>query len=312
MTDKICEENFICDTFIEGDIEDIYVVVLDDSETLPEQIEDFINTELKWKVIISQNREDAVRHCLNKKAVFYILDINLGRGREKEGIDTAEEIRSVDKDVFISILSALESEKKMCEKIKVNYFRKKSGELREDVCNIAVEMLRFQKKLLNDILENCFRSDVEINKMKAEKIFGKIQEIDQKLEDIQKLERGYLLDNRQDNLKYNPELFRRIDEDKNIQAYESHKQDPKWRKEYQNQYVAFADGKLLKDFVDDNLEVLLNQLRNSEHKGKSIFYKKVPKNNIVDTQGSDKFIEEEEFYELPMSLYDFYPSEDEV
>ena len=84
------------------------------------------------------------------------------------------------------------------------------------------------------------------------------------------------------------------------------------REKYQNKYVAFADGKWLKDFVDDNSEVLLNQLRNSEHKGKSIFYKKVPKNNIADIQGSDKFIEGEKCYELPMSFYDFYPSEDEI
>ena len=71
----------------------------------------------------------------------------------------------------------------------------------------------------------------------------------------------------------------------------------------------------------EDLEAFLDKLRKSEHNGKSIFYKKVPENNIVDTQRSDKFIEEEEFsdkfieeeefYELPISFYDLYVSEDE-
>ena len=115
------------------------------------------------------------------------------------------------------------------------------------------------------------------------------------------------------NPKLDPKLLP-IEEDKNIREYESHKQDPKWREwreKYQDLYVAFADGEWLEDFVAESSENLLHQLRDSEHKGKSIFYKKLPKNNMVDTQGSDKFVEEEEFYELPISFYDLYVSEDE-
>jgi hypothetical protein len=152
---------------------------------------------------------------------------------------------------------------------------------------------------------------------KMQEVSNKIQEVDNKLEDIQRLKAtfespstNHLLPNK---LELEPKLLP-IEEDRNIQEYESCKQKSEWREKYQDQYVAFADGQQIEDVsLDDSkeLETFLDKLRNSEHNGKSIFYKKVPKNNIVDTQESDKFIEEEEFYELPISFYDLYVSEDE-
>jgi DNA-binding NarL/FixJ family response regulator len=315
MTNTICKENFICDRLINNIPT---VVILEDMYLIRNEIQQFIKDELGWEVIIAENRSEAVKICEAQKAEFYIFDIKLGNEKDKsqEGIDTAEEIKGIDKNVFVSIFSGVpnsESYQKMAKRIGVNYFEEKGNIVQEGVSRIAVEMLRFQKNFLNGILEKYFSPDTKINdeiKVKMTKIFSKIQEVDQKLEDIQKLEVKFKSPSKNHPLLDNPTLDS-SEEDKNIQTYESYKQDPEWQEKYQNKYVAFADGKWLKEFVDNNSEVLLNQLRNSEHKGKSIFYKKVPKNNIVDTQESDKFIEEEEFYELPISFYDFYVSEDE-
>jgi hypothetical protein len=203
----------------------------------------------------------------------------------------------------------------MAKRIGVNYFEEKSNVLQEGVARIAVEMLRFQKNLLDGTFQKYLHSSAYLGNDEILKMVNKIKEVKKKLEDIQKLERIYQFDSTNhpifEKRTFDPQVLP-IEEDENIREYEFRKQDPKWQEEYQNKYVAFADGKWLKDFVTDNSEVLLSQLRNSEHKGKSIFYKKVPKNNIVGTQGSDKFIEEEEFYELPMSFYDLYSSEDEI
>jgi DNA-binding NarL/FixJ family response regulator len=320
MANTISPQNLICDRLINNIPT---VVILEDMCLIRYEIQQFIKDELGWEVIIAENRGQAVNICEAQKAEFYIFDIKLGNEKDKsqEGIDTAEEIKGIDENVFVSIFSGvphLDPYKRMAKRIGVNYFEEKGNVVREGVSRIAVEMLRFQKNFLNGILEKYFSSDTKINyeiKVKMTKIFSKIQEVDQKLEDIQKLERIYQFDSTNhpifEKLTFEPQVLP-IEEDENIREYESRKQDLKWREKYQDQYVSFADGKWLKDCVADNSKDLLNQLRNSEYKGKSIFYKKVPKNNIVRTQGSDNFIEEEEFYELPMSFYYLYSSEDEI
>lgn len=335
MTNTTLEKNFIYNSFINNTPK---VVILEDMELIRQEIQQFIENELGWQVIIAENRSQAIRICESQGAEFYILDIKLGTEKDKSqaGIDTAEEIRQIDKNVFISIFSGipdLEPHKKMAEKIGVNYFEEKGGFVREGVARIAVEMLRFQRKLLNDILREYLHSSTYLGDDEILKIVNKIKEVNKKLEDIQKklediqiqqkLEKSYQ-SNSVPRLSDEPELDPELDEDKNIQKYESLKQISTWREKYQGRYVAFADGQQIEGIsLDDSkeLETFLDKLRKSEHNGKSIFYKKVPKNNIVDTQGSDKFIEEEEFsdkfiegeefMEAPMSFYDFYPSEDE-
>ena len=312
MTNIIYKENPIRDRLINNIPT---VVILEDMPEIRAEIREFIENELGWRVIIAENRSKVVEICEAQGAEFYIFDIKLGNEKDKsqEGIDTAEEIRKIDENVFISIFSGvpdLEPHKKMAKRIGVNYFEEKGNIVREGVTRVAIEMLFFKKDLVDNVFQKYLHSSAYLSNDEILKIVNKIKEVNKKLEDIQKLEESYKshsTDHPSDNSTLDSSQ-----EDKNIQAYESYKQDPEWQAKYQNKYVAFADGKWLNDFFDDNSEVLLNQLRNSEHKGKSIFYKKVPKNNMVDAQGSDKFIEEEEFYELPMSLYDFYPSEDEV
>jgi hypothetical protein len=171
-------------------------------------------------------------------------------------------------------------------------------------------MLFFQIDFLNGIIKDCFSSNTEINneiKVQRPTIFSKIREAGRKIEQvINKLDDIQTLEE-----KYESPSANRPTEDKNILKYQEYlKEDSEWREKYQDKYVAFADGKWLKDFVADNSKDLLDKLTNSKHKGKSIFYKKVPKNNLADTQGSNKFIEEEKSYKLPMSLYNFFPSED--
>jgi len=316
MANTISPQNFVCDRFINNIPK---VVVLEDMFLVREVFQQFIENELGWQVIIAENRNEAVKLCESQGAEFYILDIKLGTEKERsqEGLDTAEIVRQIDKSVFVSIFSGvpnLELYKKIANRIGVNHFEEKGNVLQEGVARIAVEMLLFQKQSLDNTLQKYLHSSAYLGNDEILRIVSKIKEVNNKLEDIQKLERIYQFDSTDhltlDKLKLDPKLLF-IEEDKNIQHYESLKQNSEWREKYQNQYVAFADGEWLENFVADNSKDLLNQLRDSEHKGKSIFYKKVPKNNIVDTQESDKFIEEEEFYELPISFYDFYVSEDE-
>lgn len=290
MANTVSPQNFICDALIN---EDIYVVVLDDNGNIRDTINEFISRELGWKVIITEKREDAVWLCQNKRAVFYILDINLGKERSQEGIDTAEEIKTIDENVFVSIFSGipnLELYRKRANRIGVDYFEEKSNVVREGVARIALEMLLFQKNLLDSIFQSYFQSSVSIDANEVLKIVNKIKEVNKKLEDIQKLERSYQSDSTDhpifENLTFDPK-FLPTEEDENIQVYESLKQDLEWLEKYQNKYVAFANGQWLPEFVADNSHDLFNYLRNSDHKGKTIFY---------------QFVGEELIIELPLSL----------
>jgi DNA-binding NarL/FixJ family response regulator len=312
MANTISQRNFIRDRLINNTPK---VVILEDMSLVREEIQQFIENELGWQVIIAKNRNEAVKLCESQEAEFYILDIKLGneRSRSQEGMDTAEEIKAIDENVFVSIFSDYSQSQefqKRAKKVGVNYFQAKSSPVHEGVSRIAIEMLLFQKNLLDDIFQKYLHSSTYLGVDEILKIVNKIKEVNNKLEDIQKLERSYRSYSANhpifENSKFAPN-FSPIEEDENIREYEARKQDPQWREKYQNRYVAFAHGTWLKDVVADDSKDLLNQLRNSEYKGKSIFYKKVPKNNVVGTQGSDKFIEEEEFYELPMSFYNFYP-----
>jgi hypothetical protein len=290
MANTISQQNFICDALIN---EDIHVVVLEDNGNIRETINEVISRELGWKVIVIENRQDAVRLCQDKKAVFYILDINLGTERSQEGIDTAEEIKAIDNNVFVSIFSGvpnLERYKKMAKIIGVNYFEEKGYVIREGVARIAVEMLLFQKNLLDSIFQSYLQSSIDIDSNEILKVVNRIKQVNKKLKDIQNLERSYQSDSTDhplpcESIDFFSDLA--IDGDENIQAYEWYKQNVEWREIYQGKYVAFVDGEWLQQFVTNNSHDLLNCLRNSEHKGKAIFY---------------QFVGEELIIELPLSL----------
>ena len=287
MANTISQRNFIRDRLINNTPK---VVILEDISLVREEIQQFIENELGWQVIIAQSRNEAVQICESQQAEFYILDIKLGneKDRSQEGIDTAEEIKGIDKNVFVSIFSGvpnLEAYKIMSKKIGVNYFEEKGNLVREGVSRIAVEMLLFQKNLLNGIFQNYLQSSVDIDGDEVLKIANKIKEVNKKLEDIQKLEKSYQSDSTDhplfcESIDFFSDLT--INEDENIQAYERYKQNVKWWEIYQGKYVAFVDGEWLQQFVTDNSHDLLNCLRNSEHKNKSILYKLVGEEPIIE------------------------------
>ena len=220
MANTILEKNFIQDSFIN---KTPTVVILEDMYLIREQMEQFIKNELGWQVIIAENRSEAVKLCEAHEAEFYILDIKLGNEKDKsqEGMDAAEEIKQIDKNVFVSIFSGvpnLEPHKEMADKIGVNYFEEKGNVVQEGVSRIAVEMLLFYKNPFDNIFQRYLSSSSYLSSEEVLRISSKIKEVNKKLKDIEK------------------------PEDRNIQKYKLYKQDLEWLKQYQNQYVAFADG----------------------------------------------------------------------
>lgn len=66
----------------------------------------------------------------NKKV--YFVDINLGTGKQKEGLNIIKKIRTVDPSSLIIVYSALNKFEEESISIGANYFRLKEPELYED------------------------------------------------------------------------------------------------------------------------------------------------------------------------------------
>jgi hypothetical protein len=141
-------------------------------------------------------------------------------------------------------------------------------------------MLRYQKHLITSILEGDRTSICTLEALEVESLTHQLKRINDKLAKIEELERSYRSDNR---LISSPDSSTpsEIKEDKNIQAYEKLMEDEAWVTECHGKYVAFADGKWLKNLVSDGVSELLSSLRDSEYSQKSVFYAKVPKDDTV-------------------------------
>jgi len=190
MANTISQRNFIRDRLINNTPK---VVILEDMSLVREEIQQFIENELGWQVIIAKNCNEAVKFCESQEAEFYILDIKLGneRSRSQEGMDTAEAIKAIDENVFVSIFSDYSQSQefqKRAKKVGVNYFQAKSSPVQEGVSRIAIEMLLFQKNLLDGIFQKYLHSSAYLGEDEILKIVNKIKEVNNKLEDIQKLE----------------------------------------------------------------------------------------------------------------------------
>jgi DNA-binding NarL/FixJ family response regulator len=275
----------------------ITIIVLENEPVHKEAIQDLIKeSNLGWPVFFAKDKEEVEKLAEEHNAAYYILDINLGPEKNQEGITTAEFIKNGEQNTFVAMFSGvpnLAEFKRMASRIGVDYFEEKSGNIQWNVCRIALEILRYQKHLITEILERDRTSICKLEPLKVKSLTNQLKRINDKLAKIEELERSY----RSDNRVISPpdsSTPSEIKEDNNIHAYEKLMEDEAWVTEFNGKYVAFADGKQL-DIVADNLTQLLDKLRNSIYKSESIVYMQISKE------------EKQEELEEPMSCYDIEP-----
>jgi CheY-like chemotaxis protein len=215
----IVDNTYICDPFIKDE-----VVIMEDSNAMREVIQEVIEG-IGWQSKFVNNKTEAVQLVKNKSAAYFILDNWIDKNKQ-EGFDTLEVIREVDQQVFVSILTGHPDpkNKKLAERLKANLYKEKSPvDYRQDIKEIALEILKYKKEIVNSVIDN----------------------------QVAKLEG-----------------------DPNIIAYEKDKQDPQWLEEYQGQYVAFVEGKLVDS--DTNESEILKRIR-ANYPDKPRFFTKVDK-----------------------------------
>jgi ActR/RegA family two-component response regulator len=272
--------NFSMD-MISVEASDLYtkkeVVVMEDDATAQSVIKQVMES-LSWQVRIVDNRQDAVALARQKYAGFYILDINMGRDRTQEGLDALEQIKEIDRQIFVSIFSGYPSPQAetMASNLEADEFRSKSSDLKKDIQAIARKMLQRRHQRAVEI---------------KEEVEDQLKAIDAQVTDPTPIDFLSELDQAADSQASSAPWFQTdLESDENILAFETLRADEHWRQAHLNQYVALADGKLIK-YQPDKASLLQWLYSSPISQTTPIFVAKVE---------AEK---DEEIIELPSSLW---------
>jgi CheY-like chemotaxis protein len=97
---------------------------------------------LGFQVKILNNANSILRHTRRGYYRSYILDINMGQGREQEGLNALERLKDLNEDIFVGVLSGYPNRyRQMAEKLKVDFFWEETANTERDVCAIVSRML---------------------------------------------------------------------------------------------------------------------------------------------------------------------------
>ncbi|MDZ8222548.1 response regulator [Nostoc sp. ChiVER01] len=249
------------------------VVIMEDNPTTRETIKQVMEEEFDWRVHVVNNKDEVVELAQKKYAGFYILDIHMGKDKPEEGLDALEEIKEIDKNVFVSIFSGYPSKRvqEKASKLDADEFRPKSPDLKKDIRFIASKMLC-----------HMFQRTKEIQ----EEIADKLEKLKQEV--IESLPIDFL------DSEFNVEVFsdvvnlvpneKPLDVDINILAFEKLRANEDWVRENTGFYVAFVDGKLASK--DKDKTNLIHWLRSSEFRDMSTFLIKVEDETILELPSS--------------------------
>lgn len=275
------------------------VVVVDDSIVTQNAAKEVVQDELDWSIHVVSSKKDAVELSEPEQAALYIVDIDLGEGRLREGIDTLEELKDINQNNLVAILSNHESEeiKRQIISLEADVYQPKTDNQQEDIRLILYKMLIKAKSKVIDKLQSdalkVINGEIEKSEVTAE-VIKYINFIDERLENIkQHIPQDRVVDIdfidlkpewkvRSNNIAYQTRVFaiNNSDVNVNIDAFERLKSDDAWFKENEGYYVAFVDGKLVGK--DKDKENFLNWLELSEEfKDKPRFFIKVEENQKV-------------------------------
>jgi len=98
---------------------------------------------IRCRVRLVSTREEAVKLAESGRARFFILDIRMGASRSGEGLDTLEEIKSIDETIYVAIYTVLERYEQAAANLGADLFLVKSRNKRQDMIKVAAKMLPY-------------------------------------------------------------------------------------------------------------------------------------------------------------------------
>ena len=193
----------------------LQIVVMED-----EDMNQIIGTleSMECGVSLVSSRDEAVRLAEEGSARFFILDIRMGPDRFNEGMDTLEEIKNIDSDIFVAMYTG--------------YARR---DYRDQATNLGADL--FVEKKAN------VTGELGLIVARMWKRYNQ-QQLSQEQQEGTSFE--------SDEEQYSPEFAL------NYNAFQDLLADAELFAEYQNYYVAFIDGKLVRS--SSNRDELLSWL----------------------------------------------------
>jgi DNA-binding NarL/FixJ family response regulator len=121
---------------------DCSVVVMEDSEEVQNAIKAVLEGKLELHLNMVKNKEEAVEMLEKHQADCFIFDNWVGY--KQEGLDALEQIREVNKTVFVAIFSNHGEFRDQAYALGCNLFVDKSPDLTNCIEQIAYEMLKYR------------------------------------------------------------------------------------------------------------------------------------------------------------------------
>ena len=121
---------------------------MEDDSLIQNLVKNLLEKELHCKVTVVNNREQAIK-LAQQESAFFILDVNMGRGREQEGLDALEEIKAINSNTPVFILSAYEQYEILARNLNANGFIQKEADLKQVIrSKIEPEILKYELQVL--------------------------------------------------------------------------------------------------------------------------------------------------------------------
>jgi CheY-like chemotaxis protein len=149
----------VCDyTFLKDE-----VIVMEDVPMIRQTIKQVME-ERNWDVKDVNNVEDVVDYAQNHQAAYYILDVNMGKDRDKDGITALQKIMRANPAVCVTILTSHPEYKREAKNINPNIlFLEKTFNLKQDIRKLLSEFLEYRKRCLIEQTEETRNLIEQIN-----------------------------------------------------------------------------------------------------------------------------------------------------
>ncbi len=147
------------------------VVLMEDDSLIKNEVKNLLKEDLDCHVIEIENKQQAIELASKQESLFFILDVHMGQTRQQEGLDTLEEIKTINSNSPVFILSSYQQYKRWAENLNADGFIQKETDLQQVIrSKIEPEILKYELKVLEAREQETCRQLEELQKKAAPNI----------------------------------------------------------------------------------------------------------------------------------------------
>ncbi|MDJ0580661.1 response regulator [Crocosphaera sp.] len=214
----------------------VEVILMENDSVIQNTVKDILEEELNFRVTLIDNTQTAVSlidktqttvsPAGDQESYFFLLDVHMGESREQEGLNALEEIKGINSNIPVFVLSAHQQYETLANNLNADGFIHKQADLKEVIrSKIEPEILKHALGVL-EAHEQVLEAGLQDTRDELEKLYKKL--------------------------------------DPNVQAYENLINSKESLNQYKGQYIAFLNGNIIDS--DLNKTKLLQRLQHHHPK----------------------------------------------